>query len=257
MEIFLNCGFETMKIADIDNFQLRNSEDSRLLWGCVQKKDHWTPAAVVDCFIQARKTCLNHTIKMVKTIRLRGTAASQIMDKHDDLKLLYLIRDPRGAITSQIRIFHNYKWEEVDLFSAKYCQIFREDLAEIVKLIDRYPQRVKIVCYESLAKRPLEMSEELYRFLGLEYTSAVKTFVFNKTMAGKNANSAYGTSRSNSSKAAYSWRKILTFSAAQTIDRNCRDIYEMLGYVPVNSAKELVNFSHELRKPAKFREQLV
>ena len=255
VEVFLTCGFESMNSADINNFQLRNSADSRLLWGCVQRKGSWTPAAAVDCFLQARKACLKRSVKMVKTIRLRGRAARQLMERNEDLKIVYLIRDPRGTLTSQKRVFGNFKWENVGNYSASYCRTVLEDLGEIGKLIDQYPSRVKVFRYENLAESPLQLSEQLYRFLGLNYTTAVRTFVFNKTMAGKTQRNAYGTSRSNSTKAAYSWRKDLTLSAAQTIDQNCRGVYEILGYVPVSSREELLDFSRVLRKPVHFHGQ--
>nr|KAG5690285.1 hypothetical protein BaRGS_035034 [Batillaria attramentaria] len=90
MEVFLNCSFETMNSKDIDNFQLRNSEDSYRLWSCVQRKGNFTAVDVVDCFINARRTCASRPVKLVKTIRFRGSAAAEMIPRHEDLKIIYL-----------------------------------------------------------------------------------------------------------------------------------------------------------------------
>ncbi|XP_076437281.1 carbohydrate sulfotransferase 1-like isoform X2 [Babylonia areolata] len=255
VEIFLSCAFESMNISDIHNFQLSNSEDSRLLYSCAQRsaKKPRSPAEIVDCFLQARRSCLSHPIKMVKTIRFRGTAARQILSRHDDLKVLYLIRDPRGTLSSQARVFGAFKWEGVGNYSADYCQVFREDLAIMGELLETYPDRVKILRYETLAASPLKVSEEVYTFLGLSFTSQVKAFIYNRTMAGHKPNHAYGTLRSNSTEAAYSWRSKISLQAAQAIDGNCKDIYEALGYVAVSTEAELKDTDHSLLKPVLFR----
>ncbi|XP_076437442.1 carbohydrate sulfotransferase 1-like isoform X2 [Babylonia areolata] len=254
VEMFLTCGFESLTVSDIKNYQLRNSKDSRMLWACVQKpKVPQSPAQIVDCFLRARRTCLSHPIKMVKTIRFRGTAARQILSRHDDLKVLYLIRDPRGTLSSQARVFRTFKWEGVGNYSADYCQVFREDLAIMGELLETYPDRVKILRYETLAASPLKVSEEVYTFLGLSFTSQVKAFIYNRTMAGHKPNHAYGTLRSNSTEAAYSWRSKISLQAAQAIDGNCKDIYEALGYVAVSTEAELKDTDHSLLKPVLFR----
>ena len=257
VEVFLTCGFESMKTADMNNYQLRNSADSRLLWGCVQKQANWTPVTAVDCFIRARKTCLARPVKMVKTIRLRGAAARRLVEAHEDLRLLYLVRDPRGAISSQKRVFGNFRWENVGNFSAAYCRTFREDLAELGRAMDLYPGRLKVLRYESLAQSPMEVSEELFRFLGLNFTPSVREFVFNKTMAGQRSKNAYGTSRRNSTEAAYSWRRRVTLAAVRAIDENCRDVYEDMGYVSVNTREELMDYSFPLKKTVTFHGQLL
>ncbi|XP_070193835.1 carbohydrate sulfotransferase 1-like isoform X2 [Littorina saxatilis] len=255
MEVFLTCGFESMNSRDINNFQLRNSADSRLLWGCVQRKGNWTPVDALDCFIKARKACFECPVKMVKTIRIRGSAVRKMMEKHPDLKIIYLIRDPRGTLASQKRVFNNFKWEETANFSANYCQTFREDLAEIGQLLERFPGRLRLLRYENMAENPLKEAEAMYRFLGLDFTPTVREFVFNKTMAGQKGKSAYSTSRQNSTETANSWRKKLTIAVAMTIDRNCKDIYQHLGYLPVNTLMELTDFSHSLKKKVAFHGQ--
>ncbi|KAL8583015.1 hypothetical protein ACOMHN_039254 [Nucella lapillus] len=252
IEIFLYCGFESLNATDINNFQLRNSEDSRHLWTCVQASKR-NPVEIVNCFLGARKTCLTRPVRMVKTIRLRGTAARTILGKHKDVKILYLVRDPRGALSSQLRIFHAFEWRDVHNFSADYCQVFREDLAIMGQLVRRYPSRVRVVRYERLAENPLQVSEEMYSFLGLRFSSQVKAFVYNRTMAGQVPNNAYGTLRSNSTETAYSWRSKVSLESAQIVDRNCRDVYQTLGYLPVHSDLELLDRAYSLKRPVTFQ----
>lgn len=253
METFLTCSFESMNVSDIDNFQLRNSLDSRMLWTCAQSSSNFTPINVIDCFIKTRDYCLSRRVKMVKTIRLRGTAVAQLLRKHPDIKVLYLIRDPRGTIESQKRVFGNFDWENVTEFSRNYCANFREDLNAMEPLFDEYPKNMKLLRYETLAESPLKVSEELYAFLQLNFTAATKEYIVNKTAAGMSSRSAYGTTRANSSAAAYNWRRHISLEAAQVIDSNCKDIYDKLGYLPVLTKEQLESNQHSLKVDVVFK----
>ncbi|KAK7474621.1 hypothetical protein BaRGS_00034150 [Batillaria attramentaria] len=252
MEVFLSCSYETMRSNDINNYQLRNSKDSRLLWGCAQLKRNFTALAILDCFLYARRICASRPVNLVKTIRFRGSAAAEMMARHDELKILYLIRDPRGTINSQRRVFRNFDRNQIQNFSKEYCQRFREDLVNLEPLFDKYPDRMKLLRYETLAENPMKVSEEMYKFLGLEFTADVRDFVFNITSAGQRSKNAYGTSKPNSTEAAYAWRRGVTLFEAQTIDATCSDIYLKLGYLPVHSEQELRSWNYSLKRSVVF-----
>ncbi|KAK7474614.1 hypothetical protein BaRGS_00034143 [Batillaria attramentaria] len=248
MEVFLSCSFETMNSKDIDNFQLRNSEGSRLLWRCVQRKGNFTAVDVVDCFINARRTCASRPVKLVKTIRFRGSAAAEMMLRHEDLRIIYLVRDPRGTILSQQRVFQEFKFTQIVNFTTYFCQTFREDLANLEPLFDKYPDRIKLLRYETLAENPMKVSEELYKFLRLTFTADVEEFVYNSTSAGKSSKGDYDTFKANSTEAAYAWRNGAVFKEVQVIDKICGDIYLKLGYLPVKSIHELEDRHRPLKR---------
>nr|KAG5699096.1 hypothetical protein BaRGS_017779 [Batillaria attramentaria] len=252
LEIFLNCSFESMNVEDIGNFQLRNSPGSRLLWECSLSTLQKTPRAALDCFLKARQACLRHPVKLVKSVRFRGQAVAQMMARNRDLKVLYLVRDPRGTISSQNIAFWKLVTDETLNYTRKFCQMFREDLAAIQPLFDRYPDRIKLVRYETLAEKPLLVSEELYGFLGLSFTSDVREFVFNSTSAGHKSTYNFATDRANSTSAAYAWRRRIHFPVVQATDQFCADVYRKLGYLPLRSEAELTDFRYKVKTDATF-----
>ncbi|XP_025084432.1 carbohydrate sulfotransferase 1-like [Pomacea canaliculata] len=246
IQAFLNCSFESVDIQDVDNYQLRNSLDSRLLWKCIHIPK-MTAKEALECFLKTRKDCLGHRVRMVKTIRMTGSAAARMMASHKDLRILYLIRDPRGTITSQKRVFGNFEWDKVDAFSKNFCRTFQSDLNDLEPLFVAYPGRIKLLRYETLAEAPMKVSQEMYEFLQLNFTRDVYEFVYNKTSAGQKSMHSYSTTRANSSTAAYTWRSFLPLHHAKVIDKNCQYVYDKLGYLPVTSLEELRSTNHSLK----------
>ncbi|XP_063420489.1 uncharacterized protein LOC134705699 [Mytilus trossulus] len=128
-----------------------------------------------------------------------------------------------------------------------WTTIYR-DLVTIDILSKKYPERVLTFFYEDLAKDPLKMSKQLYKFTGISYTPEVEKYVFKITMAGKYVNcGSLCTVKSNSSKAADAWRSKLNMPKARIIDRSCRPVYQRLGFREIKSEEMLKNHEIPLR----------
>ena len=80
-----------------------------------------------------------------------------------------------------------------------------------------YPGRVKRFCFEDIAKEPITMSKALYSFLGMEFSSAVRDYVFNVTSAGNHATGVMSTTRSNSSEIIDQWKTALSITNLRTV----------------------------------------
>ena len=212
----------------------------------------WPSYIVKACVHNATNTCRSRFVRLIKSIRLSGNTALELMTKHRDIKLIFLIRDPRATIFSQSNIFNILKSNPISSFSHMYCRTLWNDLTYIRKITHLFPERIKILRYEKLADNPLSVSPQLYHYLGLNYTRSVYTAIYNMTTAGQKAITAYSTTRGNSSSAAVAWRKKIHLSMAKIIDRNCVDVYPLLGYRSVENLKDLTNLSFSLIQTADF-----
>lgn len=250
IENFLSCRFESLQIDDITNFQLRNLPGGRMLWNCLASK--YKAKDAVQCFLHARRNCLKCPVKLAKVVRFRGRAVGTILERNPDLKVIYLVRDPRGTISSQNVVFWKMDMQRTVNFTRYYCDTIREDLDAVEPLFETYPDRIKLLRYETLADDPIRTSQELYAFLGLNFTFDVRDFVYNRTHANAWSADRFVTFKANSSAAAYGWRKNIKYEVSQATDEACLDIYNKLGYLPTRTREELLNLEYKIKKDVSF-----
>jgi len=84
-------------------------------------------------------------------------------ERYDDLKVVYLVRDPRDVVlsfkTSNVGDYHPY-------FNAKRWQ---KEQKLGLELLDEHPEQVHRIRYEDLLQQPETEAESLCSFLELEY----------------------------------------------------------------------------------------
>jgi len=192
---------------------------------------------------------LNHAcplfpIKLVKTVRLRVRKVEKlIQDPAMDLKVIVLVRDPRGVYNS--RSSGPVKsWCKNDLCANPVtgCQDLNDDIQSAFNLESRYPGSVRIVRYEDLSMSPEDTSKAMLNFLDLPYTEGIADYIETHTSKEKlkivknkktkkleRQKDTYGTAR-NSSATAFAWRENLGFDETEKIQEACQVPMGKLGY---------------------------
>ncbi|KAK3750503.1 hypothetical protein RRG08_053873 [Elysia crispata] len=173
---YLSCSFDFDTFNSLANFHLTITNSTKQFAECFQKQkpgiDH------LDCYFKFLETCESHRMTFVKTIRFPVKWALDLMVSYPNLKLIYLVRDPRATLYSQAKVFKLFNLStDVANFSASHCSRLDEDLKDLLLLRDMFPGRVKVVRYENAATDPRGFTLDIYRFLELPITEDLLSFV--------------------------------------------------------------------------------
>ncbi|XP_050407523.2 carbohydrate sulfotransferase 1 [Patella vulgata] len=236
LNAFLTCKFSQADMATLIQFHLRNSLTTIPFYNCTRQ--YKGIFGVFRCLPHLYERCLRSRITITKTIRTRMQTGVEMLQSNPNLKIIHLIRDPRGTLMSEFR-FGKFPKQELLSYATTFCKNVTEDL----EIAQTYPDRVKIIRYEDLCDNPFLLSKKLYDYIGMEFTSEIKEYIHSITSAGKEVNCPLCTSRADSKMASKKWRKQITIKDALTIDNVCSNVFDKLGYKPVNSLNELRNLN--------------
>ncbi|XP_071477920.1 carbohydrate sulfotransferase 3-like [Diadema antillarum] len=177
-----------------------------------------------------------------------------IMEDGINLKIIHLVRDPRGAAASRIK--HRLKepgfrvdsdlhsaapdrLQTLGLFSSKpetfttvqgMCQWLRENALVDPKHVPSWlKDRYHLVKYEDFADSPLAVTQDLYDFVGLPLREDVKDWVRRNTNSEMTDNGFFSI-RKNSHSAAHRWVRDLKAMEIELIEAECNDVLRLLKY---------------------------
>ena len=166
--------------------------------------------------------------------------------------VLYLVRDPRGIMTSRKQIYDRLgKSSQLKAITSNMCSRFNENLNYLSSGFNNQSldirRRVAILRYEDFAYAPREMAEGLYKFLGREMHTKVVDYInthtnlrtkSTKTALQYSKTHTYSTKR-DSNKTAEAWREKIRFADLNFIQKTCSYAMETFGYVPVHNVSVL------------------
>lgn len=127
--------------------------------------------------------CQIFPVRIIKTVRLSLSAAQALLEDYQlNLKVIYLVRDPRGIYNSRLK----QKWckqgqDCIDL--EKMCTRMVDDFMAAKKIKDRYSDKIMVLRYEDLINEPLPFSVGLFKFLNISLTSEVSEFLKRNTLS--------------------------------------------------------------------------
>ncbi|XP_071530737.1 carbohydrate sulfotransferase 1-like isoform X2 [Panulirus ornatus] len=103
--------------------------------------------------------CMKEPLRIVKSIRSRLSWTKQLLDEEDlDLKVIHLVRDPRGTYLSMAKV----RW---DVTPRSVCDKVLQDLKEREVMERLYPDRYFFVKYEDICRDPYGQARAIFRFL--------------------------------------------------------------------------------------------
>ena len=181
---------------------------------------HQSRVAAKVCLPHLVKTCKDKPIKVTKVLRQNMTVLADILKDFPKLKVVHLLRDPRGIINSRLAL--NWPWWGGPLNISKearlLCTKMREDIRQRQELEKRFPGLTMEFVYEDIAQNPMTYIPALYNFTGISMTNSTKSFILQMT--------------STSGDIAAKWKKKMDTEIKELIDKECEDLYKITNYGP-------------------------
>ncbi|KAK3750500.1 hypothetical protein RRG08_053870 [Elysia crispata] len=174
------CTFDSQTYKSLINKHLRLSNSTKEFASCFREEE--IGMNHLDCYFRFLQECKNHGMTFVKTIRFPVRWAEDLMVRYPNLKLIYLVRDPRATLYSQAKVFQSFDLSrDATNVSSLHCQWLDKDLKHLRQLRYEFPGRVKVVRYEHGATNPAGYAVEIYDFLDLPVTQELMNFVTSLT----------------------------------------------------------------------------
>ncbi|KAF3689226.1 Carbohydrate sulfotransferase 1 [Channa argus] len=205
----------------------------------------------------AADACRSKRHTAIKTVRIPQISdlRALIEDPRLNLKVVQLVRDPRGILASRIETFRDtYRlWR---LWRATGRRPHNVDLGQINTVCEDFLKSVSTGLsrpawlrgrYEDLARFPLQKTRELYSFLGLVLDHNVEDWIINNTRGSSDLSSRQKfTTVRDSAANAENWRVKLSLDMVVYTQTVCQPLLDLLGYKTVFHPRELRNLSHSL-----------
>lgn len=182
--------------------------------------------------------CRLFPFQSMKVVRLRLALAEELLkDDSLNVKIVLLVRDPRGTIQSR----KHREWcpGQPDCDDpALLCSDMVADYKAAVDFSAKYAGQFKAVRYEDLSLDPFKMTKEILDFYGLPFDPEVEEFLDSHTRTDIGGVSS--TFR-DSKTAPFHWMRDLSFAEVQYIQQNCVDAMRHWGYRQASDRSELQN----------------
>ncbi len=125
-------------------------------------------AAVDSCVEKLHIPCVTSQLLVVKALRLTMNTVRILLRDDPDLRLVYLVRDPRGILQSRKTVRYLTEGLQTDLNreAALLCPKMTRDLSGFEKLKQEFAERVLLLRYEDAADQPQEVVDRVYEFIG-------------------------------------------------------------------------------------------
>lgn len=204
--------------------------------------NHSLSTSVNRCLPQAIEGCSAAKLRVVKTIRLSMAKAEELLRQHKNLKVIHLVRDPRGMFASQYKT----RLLKPQSFQSQFqdmCSRMVNDSVTTKRLIKSGNKNVKLLRYEDLANDPVKKVKELYKFIDQPLTEAVRKYVIENTSSNLKDGCLYCTRRGNSTLTASKWRMRIGSVFLRLINRFCRRVYSIYGYDYVDNVGTIRNLN--------------
>ena len=181
---------------------------------------HQSRVAAGVCLPHLATTCKEKPSKVTKVLRQNMTVLADIFKDFPRLKVVHLLRDPRGIINSRLAL--NWAWWGGPLNISKeahlLCTKMREDIRQRQELEKRYLGLTMEFVYEDIAQDPMTYIPALYNFTGIPMTNSTKSFILQMT--------------STSGDIATKWKEKVTKEIKDLVDKECEDLYKITNYGP-------------------------
>ena len=194
---------------------------------------------------KAELVCRESKFKIIKTTRVNHLHdLAKFMA--EGVKVVHLIRDPRGIFTSRGRLPRGLKKSNSKNFQDEvnaFCQVGLSDLYFIEKFVHK--ENYYFVRFEDLAFFPMQEGHLLYDYIDIQPTHNLSNWMKNVDIGNKtpwksqpiSRKDAFTTNRTNSAYSSQSWREIITKGKLYVIQKVCQEFMDKTGYIPIEFEK--------------------
>ena len=166
-----------------------------------------------------------------------------------ECKVIHLIRDSRPVVFSSRRVSFFKELDRITKpslreFVYKICHLTEQNLELVRNFNPSLRKRYRLIRYEDLSMEPLKFLYELYAFAGLEVSNSVVEWLRRATKPSvtdlkKEERNAVSSVR-NSSEILNRWRLNADPCEVHLIERYCRPVMNLMGYLPTDESVELL-----------------
>ena len=186
---------------------------------------------ISPCVPVLQTACNSSVTRAVKAIRFDLFFARQLLVTNPSVKIIHLVRDPRGMLLSRKSIPNRSLSVKGSTFT---CKRMLDNIKHFQLIQEQYPSVALQVRYEDLATELKKVAGEVYDHVGLggrlknEYLSAW----LKKITSPVNNVGRYRTYRPNSSAEAYDWISKLSIGDRALIEsiQECAEVIDKLNY---------------------------
>ncbi|XP_013409475.1 carbohydrate sulfotransferase 1-like [Lingula anatina] len=194
------------------------------------------------CVPIIENVCKQSDVTVVKTIRTRMWQVESLLRENPGLKVVHLLRDPRGQILSAKMTLTEGMVFDPDFFASNICLMMLRDIHARNKLQEMFPRRILEVQYEDFAEYPYETTTRIYDFLGLELPGNLRTNLQRNSRNGGVDTGFMGTSRKDPNATAHAWVLKIDPALAGVVDEACSELYSELGLLKYKHLRKRYDF---------------
>ena len=187
---------------------------------------------VARCVQPLIAKCRQSDIVAVKVIRLHMSYVDQLLAGDPDLRLIHVVRDPRGLVESwrKVAADRSRSMTKMRLNAKLICQRMLTDCQMRRQLELKYHRRILLLRYEDLVTATDTVINDVYsRLLQLALPSNVVDII-KKQLHATSANGPWGTLRTNGTETATNWRRTLNSELLAYTTDTCRLLLAELRY---------------------------
>ena len=241
LETFLNCDFLHANTAELATGWLHHDVFCKpeTLTACTTK-------GYLYALLHAQNTCRRSRIRIIKVIRIHSLY-NLVPFMAKGIKVIHLVRDPRGVLTSRNTIEKQSDIAGYDYMAATMlCDSWWSDHVLAINTIMRseYASNYHVVRYEDLAFYPVEEGRSLFAFLGIKLTDKVLSWMkLQESMSRKRwmkynwKKHPFRTDRPNPAQASQHWRYNMSESSLEVIQDCCGLFMKSYGYKELQGDK--------------------
>jgi len=196
---------------------------------CNQRR-HLKPLST--CVVRLIEKCRQSDIVAVKVIRLHMSYVDQLLSGDPDLRLIHIVRDPRGLVEAWRKVAPRKSRSMTDMrLNAKLiCERMLTDCQIRRQLELKYPRRILLLRYEDLVTATDTVLNDVYRgLLQLAFPSNVSAIV-EEQLHATSASGPSGTRRTNGTVTATNWRRTIDSQLHEYIRVTCSQLLDELHY---------------------------
>ncbi|XP_077997384.1 carbohydrate sulfotransferase 1-like [Glandiceps talaboti] len=179
--------------------------------------------------------CMSKSNFVTKVVRLNDISVAYDLIEGGNMKVIHLVRDPRGMVSSR-EVFEHLCYTEntttrmpaittFKLFTQYYCQWLEANIKSILRGPAWLQEHLIIVRYEDLADRPEDIVPKLYDFIGLPMHADVKRMFIDVDPKRGNGEA---------------WRYKLPYNRTLLVQDICSDeVFRAFGYMKIGNESDL------------------
>ena len=199
------------------------------------------PATIPKVVEEVCSRYFKHSVTKVALVRVPERKLSnifpQIIDENPDteVKLLHVIRDPRGSLNSRIKIgwIADYPAPSLARQARGTCEGVTQNVKYAASLEGSLKQHYKMVRYKDIALSPVKTAQEIYKFAGFEMPESLIPWILQATNPSKESlevesKHAFSSVR-NATATVEKWRKEAPIERTRSIERECSELFDLLG----------------------------